>query len=718
MGLLDKIPEARLSRRTFVISALFAGGSLIVAPRLIGQAQAAETAELTAFIRIPPTGRIALVVPAAEMGQGVYMGIATLIAEELEVTLDQVEAVAAPADPMRYAHPMLGDQITGGSVTIRGFWEPMRKAGATARLMLIAAAAAEWGVAPASCRAEAGEVIHDASGRRLAYGALAEKAAAMPVPQDVPLKSAGAFKLIGKPAHRLDTPAKVNGTAVFGLDARPPGVKFAAIAICPTFGGTLKSVDDSAALKVKGVRQIVKLSDAVAVVADHTGAARKGLAALGVAWERGANGALDTAELERRIEAAMEGEALVALDDGDVAAAEAAHERGVSAIYRLPILAHTTMEPMNCTVHVRPDSCEVWVGTQVAGRARRTAAEVTGLPLDKVTVHNHLLGGGFGRRLDFDGVTMAVRVAREVEGPVQVVWSREEDIRHDSYRYLNLSRIDIRLGPDGLPVSWNHRVVGPAVMARFLPMLFKDGVDLDQTGGAESPYDIANKRVEFARHEAPDGMLTGNWRGVGPTRNAPAIEGGIDEAAHLAGVDSVEYRRKLLANDPRLRAVLDLAAERAGWGGDLGPERGRGIALMPDFGSFAATVAQVHVAPDGTLTVERIVCAADCGQAINPDVLRQQIESGIVYGLSAALYGRLTLKDGAVVEGNFDDQPVLRINECPPIEVHIVASAEAPGGVGELGTPGVAPALMNAIFAATGKRLYSLPLTSAELRRS
>jgi isoquinoline 1-oxidoreductase subunit beta len=714
MGILAATVSGQVSRRSFLISAALAGGSFVIGPRF---AEAAGTFTPNPFIRIPPAGPVELVIASAEMGQGVYSGIATLIAEELEVPLAQIRAIPAPADPSRYAHPMLGDQITGGSVTIRGFWEPMRRAGAAARMMLVAAAARDWGVPVSACRAEAGEVIHPESGRRIAYGALADKAAREPVPDRIDLKPASEFKLIGKAAPRLDTPDKVNGTARFGLDAHPAGVKFAALAISPTFGGTLKAVDDGEALQVKGVRQVVRLSDAVAVVADHTGAARKGLAALRITWDPGANGGLTTAELERRIDTAMaSGEALVAHESGTIA--EAAGVRGIEAVYRMPILAHTAMEPMNCTVHVRSGSCEVWVGTQVAGRARQAAAQVTGLPVEKVIVHNHLLGGGFGRRLDHDGIVMATRVAQQVDGPVQVVWSREEDIRHDSYRYLNLSRLDIRLGPDGMPVSWRHRVVGPAIMARFLPILFKDGIDLDITGGAESPYDIPNKRVEYVRHEAPEGMLTGNWRGVGPTRNAPPVEGGIDEAAHLAGRDPVEYRRQLLGKAPRLRGVLDLAAEQAGWGTPLGADRGRGVAVTADFGSFAALVAQVHVGKDGALKVERMVCAIDCGQAVNPDILRQQVEGGVVYGLSAALYGRLTIADGAVVEGNFYDSPVLRIHECPPIEVHIVPSAEPPGGVGELGTPGVAPALMNAIFAATGKRLRDLPIDTRQLGRA
>lgn len=718
MGAAGIIPGARPSRRDVLVSAALAGGCLVIG---VGPAPAGATAAAfspNAFIRVPATGKVQVLVPSAEMGQGAYTGIATLVAEELEVGLDGLEVVAAPADPKRFGHPLLGDQLTGGSVTIRGFYEPMRRAGATARVMLVAAAARQWGVPASACRAADGVVAHPPSGRRAAYGTLVALAAREPVPREVALKPASDFRLVGKANARVEAAGKVDGSAAFGLDARPPGLRFAALAICPTFGGTLRSADEAAALRVKGVRQVVRLNDAVAVVADHTGAARKGLAALAPTWDPGPDGGLDSAELERRIDAAMAGQALVAHQAGDVAAAEAANARGVDATYRMPILAHMAMEPMNCTVHVRPDGCDVWVGTQSAGRAREAAAKVTGLPADKVVVHNHLLGGGFGRRLDVDGVTMATRVAREVEGPVQVVWSREEDIRHDCFRYLNLSRVTVRLGPDGMPVSWRHRVVGPAVMARFLPILFKDGVDLDQAGGAEGPYAIPNSRVEFVRHEAPDGMLTGNWRGVGPTRNAPAVEGGIDEAAHLAGIDPVEYRRRLLRGNPRLLAALQTAAREAGWGTPLPQGSGRGVAAVADFGSFAALVAQVRVGARGDLRVERLVCAADCGQVVNPNIVRQQLEGGIAYGLCAALHGRLTMAGGAIVQGNFDDAPVLRINECPPIEVHLLPSAEAPGGVGELGTPPVAPALLNAVFAATGTRLRELPIAASRLRRA
>ena len=510
----------------------------------------------------------------------------------------------------------------------------------------------------------------------------------------------------------------MNGTAKFGIDARPEGVSYAAIAICPHFGGKLRSVDNKPAMAVKGVKQVVRIEDAVAVVADNTGAARKGLAALSIEWVPGPSGDLTSAELEKRVEdATNDGKALPHINEGDVVKAEAEHGPVHEFVYRMPILTHSAMEPMNCTLHVRKDSCDVWTGTQVAGRARQAVADVTGLPLDKVMVHNQLLGGGFGRRLDVDGVILAAKIAKQVDGPVKITWSREEDIRHDCYRYLNYSKITATLGPDGMPVSWRHRVIGPAVMARWLPAFTKDGIDLDIMGGAESSYAIPNKFTEFVRHEAPDGMLTGNWRGVGATRNIFPIEGSIDELASAAKIDPLEYRKRLLQHKPRLLGALELAAEKAGWSNALPQGKGRGIALSEDFGSFAAMISEVSVGDDGKPKVERIVCAVDCGQVVNPDTVDAQILSGIVYGLSAALYGRMTVQNGAVVESNFDDSPVLRIHETPKIEVYIIPSSEAPGGIGEVGTPGVAPSLFNAIFAATGKRLRSLPIDQHEFQR-
>lgn len=706
------------SRRSFLIGASFSTAGLMIGLKPDASLAANDMFEPNAFIRIPADGKIVLVMPSVEMGQGIYTAVAMLIAEELEVDLEEVSLEHAPADPLRYANPLLGDQITGGSLAIRAIYEPMRRAGAAARVMLVNAAAREWGVAPDTCRAEAGVVIHVPSGRSSKYGDLIQAAASEVVPQEVPLKASSSFKLIGRAIRRLDSPEKVTGAAKFGIDARPEGVSYAAIALCPYFNGKLRSVDDAPALAVRGVKQVVRIEDAVAVVADNTGAARKGLASLSIDWDAGASAGLSIAELEQRAENAIGGDALPHINEGDVSKAEAEHGPPLEFVYRLPILTHSAMEPMNCTLDVRADGCDVWVGTQVMGRTRQAVAEVTGLPVEKVVVHNHLLGGGFGRRLDVDGVIVAAKIARQVAGPVKVTWSREEDIRHDCFRYLNYSKVTVTLGPDGLPLSWRHRVIGPAVMARWLPAFTRDGIDLDIMGGAESPYAIPNKYTDFVRHEAPEGMLTGNWRGVGATRNVPAIEGVIEELAHAAGSDPVEYRRRLLGHKPRLVGVLDLAADKAGWAN--APERGqgRGIALSEDFGSFAAMISEVHVDDRGGLKIDRIVCAVDCGQVINPDTVEAQIQSGIVYGLSAALYGRITVRDGAVVEGNFDDSPVLRIHETPKIDVYIVPSTEAPGGIGEVGTPGVAPSLLNAIFMAAGKRLRSLPIDQSQLGRA
>ncbi|WP_457583610.1 molybdopterin cofactor-binding domain-containing protein [Ensifer canadensis] len=716
MSLHDKISLA-VSRRHFLIGVSLTGAGLVIGLKPSSSSAASEPFAPSAFIRIPAEGKIVFVMPSVEMGQGIYTSVAMLLAEELEVDLDQVTLEHAPADPARYANPLLGDQITGGSLAIRAVYEQMRKAGASARILLVNAAARGWGVAADSCRAEAGHVIHAASGRRTPYGSLIEAAASEPVQQNVPLKPASSFKVIGRPIRRLDSPEKINGTAKFGIDARPEGVSYAAIAICPYFGGKLRSVEDGPAIAVKGVKQVVRIEDAVAVVADNTGAARKGLAALSIEWDPGPNAALSQDDLEKLAEDAIGGGALPHINEGDVEKAEAEYGPVHEFVYRQPILTHSAMEPMNCTVHVRSDGCDVWVGTQIMGRTRQAAADVTGLPLEKVVVHNHLLGGGFGRRLDVDGVILAAKIAKQVEGPVKVTWSREEDIRHDCYRYLNYSKVTATLGADHMPVSWRHRVIGPSVMARWYPGFVRDGIDLDIMGGAETPYAIPNKYTEFVRHEAPDGMLTGNWRGVGATRNIPVIEGCIDELSHIAGIDPLEYRRRLLAQKPRLLGALDLAAEKAGWTTALPQGKGRGIALSEDFGSFAAMIAEVSVAEDGKFKTDRIICAVDCGQVVNPDTVEAQIQSGIIYGLSAALYGRITVENGAVVESNFDDAPVLRIHETPKIEVHIVPSSEAPGGIGEVGTPGVAPSLFNAIFVATGKRLRSLPIDQNELRR-
>ena len=531
--------------------------------------------------------------PYVEMGQGTYTSIPMLIAEELEIGLDQVRLEHAPANDKIYMNPLLGVQATGNSNAIRGAWEPMRKAGATARTMLIAAAAKRWNVDPASCRAENGEVHHQASGRRLGYGTLAADAAKVPVPENVALKKPADFKLIGTPAKRLDTPSKINGTALYGIDARPPGVKVATLAQSPVFGGRVKRVDDAAAKAVKGVRQIVRLDDAVAVVADHMGAAKKGLAALVIEWDEGPHAKLATADIARELESATTKSGAVAQNIGDVGKAMAGAATKVEATYQVPFLAHATMEPMNCTVHVRPDGCEIWVGSQVMGRAQAVAANALGMPLEKVVVHNHLLGGGFGRRLEVDGVIRAVEIAKQVASPVKVVWTREEDIQHDMYRPYWFDRISVGLNKTGKPVAWNNRFAGSSVIARWLPPAFNKGLDPDTTEGAiELVYDIPNFHVEYVQVEPP-GIPTAFWRSVGPSHNVFVTESVIDELAAAAKQDPVEYRRALLAKSPRARAVLDLAAAKAGWGGPLPKGRGRGVSLQFVFGSYLAQVAEV-----------------------------------------------------------------------------------------------------------------------------
>jgi isoquinoline 1-oxidoreductase beta subunit len=705
-----------LSRRKFLATAA-AGGAFVLGLRLSAVNGAEATFAPNAFIRIGADDRIVLTMSYVEMGQGTYTSIPMLIAEELEVGLDQVQLEHAPPNAKLYANPLLGEQATGNSNAIRGAWKPLREAGATARTMLVAAAAKRWNVDPSACRAEKGEVVHAASGRRVKYGALAADAARMTVPANVTLKERKDFTLIGTPAKRLDTPAKVNGTAVYGIDARPPGVKIATLAQSPVFGGRLKSVNDAAALAVKGVRQVVKLDDAVAVVADHMGAAKKGLEALVIAWDDGPHGKLTTAAIAAELEKATLGPGAVAEKVGDPAGAMVGAVTRVDATYQLPFVAHAAMEPMNCTVHVRPDGCEIWVGTQAIVRCQEGAAKVLGLPLEKVVVHNHLLGGGFGRRLEEDGVVRAVQIARHVNGPVKVVWTREEDIQHDMYRPYWFDRLSAGLDARGMPLAWTHRYAGSSVIARYIPAAFKDGLDPDSTEGAiDLAYALPNLRVEFLRVEPP-GIPTAFWRSVGPSHTVFVVESFMDELAAAAKQDSVAYRLALLDKSPRAKAVLALAAQKAGWGAELPGRAGRGVALQHVFGSYLAYVAEVEVAKDGAVRVRRVVCALDCGTVINPDTVRAQVESGAMFGITAALYGEITLKDGRVEQGNFDSYQILRMNEAPKVEVHIIDNGDAPGGLGEAGTSLIVPAVANAIFAATGKRLRKMPVDQAALKQ-
>ena len=706
-----------VSRREFVTVLAAAGGGLLLgyrveaAQRTMSPATASTSFAPNAFIRIPPEGRVTLVIPQAEMGQGVYTSLSMLLAEELEIAPAQIQLEHAPADNKLYANPFFGEQMTGASSSVRAFYEPLRRAAATARTMLVAAAAASWKVDPASCQAHKGAVTHTPTRRTLAYGVLATRAAALPMPDKITLKDPKDFTLIGTPAKRLDTPSKVNGTAKFGIDVRLPGMLIATVAASPVLGGKVADVDDQKAKTVPGVRQIVRLDDAVAVVADHMWAAKQGLAALVIRWDDGPNANVTTADIVQGLAKASETAGVTARKDGDPVSAFAGAAKKVEAVYEAPFLAHVAMEPMNCTVHVRKDGCEVWTGSQVLSRAQAAAAAVTGFPLEKVVAHNHFLGGGFGRRLEVDYVTQAVRIAKQVDAPVKVVWTREEDVQHDVYRPYYYDRFAAGLDQRGTPVAWTHRIVGPAIIARYLPGAFKDGKDIDAIDGAvQLLYDIPAIQVEHVRHEEP-ALNTGFWRGVGVTHNNFVVESFIDELAAASSQDPVAFRRALLGKSPRALAVLDLAAREGRWGEPLPKGRGRGVALLySDWGSYLAQVADVEVTGSGDVRVHRIVCVVDCGQIVNPDIVRAQIESGIVYGISGALWGEVTLNNGRVEQSNFHNYRVLRMNEAPPIEVYLLRNGEAPGGIGEPGTAVTAAALNNAIYAATGKRLRKLPL--------
>jgi isoquinoline 1-oxidoreductase beta subunit len=711
----------KVSRRSLLQAGAAASGGLMLSltlPFADGQAEAVDVNAFApnAFVRIDSDGQIVLTMPYVEMGQGSYTSISMLIAEELEVDLQQIRVEHAPPNEKLYANPLIGVQATGNSNAIRGAWQPLRQAGAVARTMLVSAAAKRWNVDVASCRAQSGEVLHEPTGRRVKYGELASDAARLPVPDNVVLKRPEEFKLIGTPAKRLDAPAKVNGTAVYGIDVRPPGVKIATLAQSPAFGGRVKSVDDRAAKAVKGVRQIVRLDDAVAVVADHMGAAKKGLAALVIEWDDGPHASLSTADIANELEKATLKSGALAQNIGDVDKAMASAVTKIEATYEVPFLAHATMEPMNCTVHVRPDGCEVWVGSQAIARCQAAAAKVTGLPLDKVVVHNHLIGGGFGRRLESDGVARAVEIAKQVDGPVKVVWTREEDIQHDMYRPYWFDRLTAGLDAKGIPIAWSNRYAGSSVIARWLPPGFKDGLDPDSTEGAiDLVYALPNLHVEYVRVEPP-GIPTAFWRSVGPSHNVFVTESFMDELAAAAKQDPVAYRLTLLDRTPRAKAVLALAAEKAGWGQPLPQRAGRCVSLQFVFGTYMAQVAEVEVAKNGTVRVRRVVCAVDCGIPVNPDTIRAQIQSAIIFGISAALYGEITLKNGRVEQTNFDSYQVVRMDVAPEIEVHIVQSSEPPGGMGECGTSAIVPAVANAIFTATGKRLRKMPVDQAALK--
>ncbi|WP_020178111.1 xanthine dehydrogenase family protein molybdopterin-binding subunit [Methylopila sp. M107] len=662
-----------------------------------------------AFIRIDKTGPVRLVIPNVEMGQGIYSTEAALIAEELEVGLGQVVVEHAPPVEQLYQTPIFKSQITGGSTSVRAFYQGLREVGATARVMLIEAAAEQWGVDPSSCKAAMGVVTHAESGRSLTYNELAEAAGKRKAPEKVALKEPKDFKLLGTPFRRVDTADKVDGKMPFGIDVSVPGMQIATLALSPTVGGKLKKLDEAAAKKVAGVKDVLRIEGGIAVTGEHFWAAKMGLEALGLEWEPGEHAELSTAKIfEAMDKISRDGKSLVAAEEGDVKVAG----KRVEAVYKLPMLAHAAMEPLNAVVHVRPDACEIWVGTQVPTRAVTVAAKITGLREDQIIVHNHYLGGGFGRRLETDSIETAVAFAKQVPYPLKLVWTREEDMQHDVPRPAYLDRMSATLGDDGLPVAFTDRVTGASVAARWAPVILRpDGFDSDTTEcAAELVYHVPNRKVEWAPYETPRALPIGWWRGVGPTHNLFTVESFFDELAHEAKQDPVEYRRKLLAKNPRALATLDAAAKKIGWGEELGPRKGRGVAVGAPFGSWVTAIVEVEVSAQGEVKLNRAVSSVDCGVVMNPNTVEAQIQGGLVFGWTMALYGELTYENGAAQQSNFNDYRMMRINEVPHIEVELVKSSEAPGGIGEVGTAIAAPALTNAIFAATGVRIRTLPI--------
>jgi isoquinoline 1-oxidoreductase beta subunit len=702
-----------VARRDFLKLGVATGGALLVGVHVAacGRDKTAPVANPTdqpllapnAWIRIGKDDSVTLMVASSEMGQGVMTAIPMLLAEELDADWARVRAEFAPAHT-DYANPIIGRQHTGGSTAVRGFWQPLREAGAVVRELLIETAAAHWNVPPSECGTEPGVVVHKSSDRRLRYGQLVEGAARRKLPESAFLKDPATFRYIGKSLRRLDTPAKVNGSALFGQDIKVDSLLTAVIARSPVPGGKVKSFDAGAAKKVNGVRHVTRIDAGVAVVADHTWAALRGRDVLNIEWDAGAHAGVTSEALHKAFVAAIP-DAKPVRGDGDVAQALQHAKTRVEAEYEVPFLTHACMEPMNCTAHVRANSVEVWAPTQAQATSQRQAARASGVDQDKVRIHTTFLGGGFGRRTEFDFVIEAVQVSKAVGAPVKVMWTREDDMRHGRYRPATFNRLAGGVDDKGNIVAWKYAGAGPSVIARFSEEVAKSGVDRGAVPMV--PYAIPNVSLAFAIVNTP--LTVGFWRSVNASQNVYITECFFDELARAAGKDPYRARRALLEDNPRLRAVLDLAAQKAGWDSPPAQGRARGIAVCEEFASRVAQVAEVSI-ENGRVRVHRVVCAIDCGTVVNPDIVAAQMESSVVFGLTAALYGEITLEDGKVKQGNFDDYPLLRSDEAPRVEVHIVPSAEPPGGVGEPGVPPIAPAVANAIFALTGKPVRRLPI--------
>jgi len=707
-----------MQRRAFLQVAGTVGAGLVIGFRLPDRDGVVPFAP-NAWLRVDTNGTVTFTIDKSEMGEGNHTALAMILAEELDADWSKVKVGAVPDNPAGWSRRM----STGGSTSVRTSWDILRKAGATARAMLVAAAAQTWGAEPAACSTANGVVSHTGTSHRLTYGELAQKAASIPIPENPPLKDPKDFRLLGHRTHRLDTPSKVNGTAQFGIDVRVPGMLIASVERSPVFGGKVKSFDAARAKAMPGVRHVVELESTpwtgtggawgvgtesgIAVVADTYWQAVEGRRALQITWDEGANATLG--DIPGKLASLASQAGVSARRDGDATAALAGATKKIDAVYTVPFLHHATMEPMNCTAHVRADgTCDVWGPTQNQTRAQEVAAEAAGMPKEKVRIHTTLLGGGFGRRLESDFVAEAVRLSKAANAPVKVIWSREDDTKHGFYRPATYNRLAAGLDAQNKPVAWTHHIVAPPILLKFGPL--QNGIDRTLIDGAANvPYAFPNVFVDQVAADLP-AIPLGFWRSVGASQNAFVVESFMDELAVAAGRDPYEFRRELLQAKPRHLRTLELAATKAGWGTPLPAGHARGIAIAEWEPTTCAEVAEVSVAADGTVRVHRVVCAVDCGPVVNPDTLEAQLQGGVAFGLSAALYGEITIENGRVQQGNFTDYPVLRIPEMPVVEVYTVPSTDTLGGIGEPSVPPTAPALCNAIFAAMGKRIRSLPI--------
>ena len=711
----------KVDRRGFLKTGMAGAAGLAIGFYLPGRfesleaaAAGAEPAKLNAWMLISADDTVKIMIDKSEMGQGILTALSMIAAEELDCDWKKIRTGFAPA-AKEYFNPAFGMQGTGGSSSVRSSWDPLRKAGASARDMLLTAAAQKWGVDKSACRTENGVIYHDATKRKLTYGSVAEAASKLPVPQDVQPKDPKQYRIVGKPTKRLDTPIKVDGRAEFGIDVRQPGMLYAVVARCPVFGGKVASFDAAKAKAVPGVKAVVPISSGVAVVADNTWSAMQGRRALEVKWDEGPNASLNSEGISKLLaeRAGQSGSEARKVGDAESALGSAAQK--IEAVYEVPYLAHATMEPMNCTAQVRADRVDVWAPTQFQTMAQNMAAKFGGVMPENAFIHTTYLGGGFGRKAGQDFVIEAVETSKAMNAPVKVTWSREDDMQHDYYRPASYAKLAGALGPDGWPVAWTTRVVCPSIFDAWFPGSIKNNLDPTSVEGVENlPYSIPNIFVDYVRTEP--GIPVGFWRAVGNTQNGFYSECFMDELAAAAKKDPYEFRRHLLDKAPRHLGVLELAAQKAGWDKPLPAGRYRGIAVLFTFESYAAQVVEISLNRGAkSVKVHRVVCAVDVGRVVNPANIVMQCESAIVYGLTSALYGAITISQGRVQQSNFNNYQMLRLDAMPVVETYLVPSEEKPTGAGELAVPQVVPALCNAIFTATGKRIRRLPIRPEDL---